>query len=202
MRKLPVLPTLVVLLAVATMVWLGAWQLQRRAEKETLLARAAANLDRATVPLPAQITDALLFARVSATCASTGAWTMAAGRAVDDSTGYRHIVACRTTDGRIVPVDKGVSTDFAIKPVWAGGPVTGTLSHAPGSTSLLDRLTGNATPPQPMIVADTPAPGLKASRRPDPASLPNNHLAYAVQWFAFAVAAIVIYLLALRRRSR
>ncbi|WP_430635488.1 SURF1 family cytochrome oxidase biogenesis protein [Sphingomonas hankookensis] len=53
-----------------------------------------------------------------------------------------------------------------------------------------------------MIVSDRAAPGLTPSRRPDPASLPDNHLAYAIQWFAFALAAVIIYLLALRRRSR
>jgi surfeit locus 1 family protein len=32
--------------------------------------------------------------------------------------------------------------------------------------------------------------------------VPNNHLAYAVQWFLFAGVAAVIYALALRRRTR
>jgi surfeit locus 1 family protein len=37
---------------------------------------------------------------------------------------------------------------------------------------------------------------------PDPADIPNNHLAYAGQWFFFALTALVIYVLALRRRWR
>ncbi len=37
---------------------------------------------------------------------------------------------------------------------------------------------------------------------PDPNDLPNNHLAYAGQWFFFALTALVIYWLALRRRWR
>ena len=36
---------------------------------------------------------------------------------------------------------------------------------------------------------------------PDPAALPNNHLAYAGQWFFFALTALMIYVVALRRRS-
>ena len=36
--------------------------------------------------------------------------------------------------------------------------------------------------------------------RPDPSDLPNNHLAYAGQWFFFAITAFIIYVLALRRR--
>jgi len=31
---------------------------------------------------------------------------------------------------------------------------------------------------------------------------PNNHLSYAIQWFFFAATALVIYVLALRKRWR
>lgn len=202
MKRLPILPTLIVLLAVAAMVALGVWQLQRRAEKAALIAHARANLDRPAQPLPTRITDDLLFARVTADCARVGDWTMGAGRAVDGSSGYRHIAACTGPNGQRFRVDLGVAPDPKLRPVWAGGAVAGTLSQAPGGPTLLDRMTGRVTPPAPMIVADTPAPGLKPSHRPDPASLPDNHLAYAIQWFAFALAAVIIYLLALRRRSR
>ena len=50
------------------------------------------------------------------------------------------------------------------------------------------------------LVADGAAPGLQPSARPSIESIPNNHRGYAVQWFLFAATAIVIYLLALRRR--
>jgi len=202
MKRLPVLPTLVVLIAVAAMVALGIWQLQRRAEKAVLIARATANLDRPAQPLPTRISDDLLFARVTATCAQVEGWTMGAGRTVTGTSGYRHIAACQSPTGQRFRVDMGVAADPKLRPVWAGGSVAGTLSHAPGGPTLLDRMTGRATPPAPMIVSDTAAPGLSASHRPDPASLPDNHLAYAIQWFAFALAAVIIYLLALRRRSR
>ena len=33
-------------------------------------------------------------------------------------------------------------------------------------------------------------------------SIPNNHLAYAVQWFLFAAVAAIIYVIALRRRDK
>ena len=32
--------------------------------------------------------------------------------------------------------------------------------------------------------------------------MPNNHLAYAVQWFLFALTALVIYAIALRKRLK
>ncbi len=200
--KFPILPTIVVLLAVAAMVALGVWQLQRRTEKAALIAHATANLNRAPMPLPARATDDLLFARVSATCATPGDWTMTGGRSADDQPGYRHIVTCRSPDGRSFRLDMGVAVDPKVRPRWAGGNVTGTLSQMPGGPTLLDRMTGRSAPAEPLIVSDTPAPGLSPSRRPDPANLPDHHLAYAIQWFAFALAAGIIYLLALRRRSR
>jgi surfeit locus 1 family protein len=52
------------------------------------------------------------------------------------------------------------------------------------------------------LIAETPQAGLEPLAPPDPGDLPNNHLAYAVQWFFFAATALVIYVLALRRRQR
>jgi surfeit locus 1 family protein len=49
-------------------------------------------------------------------------------------------------------------------------------------------------------VAAPPLAGLEANAIPDPAEIPNNHFAYAVQWFVFAATALVIYGLALRKR--
>ncbi|HBM05474.1 MAG TPA: threonine synthase, partial [Erythrobacter sp.] len=43
--------------------------------------------------------------------------------------------------------------------------------------------------------------GLAPLAPPDPRDLPNNHLAYAGQWFFFALTALIIYILALRRRA-
>ena len=55
--------------------------------------------------------------------------------------------------------------------------------------------------PGPRLVAsEPPVAGLEPLARPDPSGIPNNHLAYAGQWFFFALTALVIYWLALRRR--
>jgi surfeit locus 1 family protein len=43
MNRLPVIPTILVLIAVATMIELGVWQLDRRHEKEILISRLASN---------------------------------------------------------------------------------------------------------------------------------------------------------------
>ena len=46
------------------------------------------------------------------------------------------------------------------------------------------------------------SPPLQPSAPPSIGDIPNNHLGYAFQWFFFAAAALVIYLLALRGRRR
>jgi cytochrome oxidase assembly protein ShyY1 len=85
--------------------------------------------------------------------------------------------------------------------VWRGGEVTGVVTAEPSQAGIWERLTGRESPPRPMIVADSPAPGLEASAPPE-ADAANSSRYYAVQWFFFAAAAALIYLLALRRRQR
>ncbi len=52
------------------------------------------------------------------------------------------------------------------------------------------------------VTATEPPSDLQPLAQPDPNDLPNNHLAYAGQWFFFAITALVIYWLAIRRRWR
>jgi len=52
------------------------------------------------------------------------------------------------------------------------------------------------------LVAASAPPGLEPSALPSTAQIPNNHRFYAIQWFAFAAIALVIYILALRKRFR
>jgi surfeit locus 1 family protein len=56
--------------------------------------------------------------------------------------------------------------------------------------------------PGPRLVAVPPQAGLSQLALPDPGDLPNNHLAYAGQWFFFALTALVIYGLAIRKKLR
>ena len=52
------------------------------------------------------------------------------------------------------------------------------------------------------LVAAPPQAGLAQLAMPDPRDVPDNHLSYAVQWFLFALTAVVVYVLALRRKWR
>lgn len=181
-------PTLVVIAAVAGMVALGVWQLHRRAWKEALLARYAAAATMPPVGFPRVPTDQTnLFRRSEAFCLQPTAWRATAGRDRAGRPGYRHIAECRTgAEGPGVAIDAGWSTDPGPAKGWAGGRVTGVIGPDYGG--------------QVLLVADAAAPGLVPSARPDIATVPNNHLAYAVQWFLFAGIATAIYAVLLRRR--
>ncbi|MCC2978109.1 SURF1 family protein [Sphingomonas sp. PL-96] len=203
MRRIPLAATVAVVLAVAAMLALGVWQLQRRAEKGAMIARFTANAGKPVMALPGFPYAGALFRRVSAHCLEVTDWTTTAGRTRDGATGWRHVAHCRTgAEGPGFRADMGVSNDPKLRPAWQGGVVTGMLTQASTGQPAIAALFAGKTTGERLIVSETAAPGLAPSRQPDPADLPNNHLAYAVQWFAFAAIALVIYVLALRRRLR
>lgn len=182
--RLPLAPTVVVLLAVGVMVRLGLWQLDRMHEKEALLARyAAAETMAAEVSFPrdAETAEPVLYRRARIDCRAVTAVTSKAGLNAQGEAGQAHYATCTLPGGGSAEVVLGWSRDPKA-PDWRGGQVMGTV--APG----------------PRLVADPPLAGLAANAKPDPADLPNNHLSYAVQWFLFALVAAVIYGLAVRKR--
>ena len=190
--RLPLVPTILVAAAVAVMIGLGFWQLDRRHEKEALIARfqTASKLPPVAWPAVPPDGDSLLYRKASGFCLEVVGWRSVAGRSASDETGWSHIASCRTggMEGPGMQVDMGWSKSSAPPAGWRGGEVSGTI--APDSTHRM------------RLVSELPAPGLQPSAPPSPALTPNNHLLYAIQWFFFAAAAAVIYLLALRRRQR
>jgi cytochrome oxidase assembly protein ShyY1 len=203
-KRIPIVSTIIVALAVLLMVRLGVWQLQRLHEKEAAIVRFGANVARPPLPLAAlfPVREESLFRRTSAFCFSVVNWRSEAGHAADGVSGWRHLAACRTgAEGPGFVADMGVSAD-ASPPAWKGGLVRGRLMRAPSARPLIARLAGGPEPIDPMIVSEVAAPGFKPSAPPDPRDLPNNHLSYAVQWFLFAGVALAIYAVALWQRSR
>ena len=201
----PIIPTIIVGAAIAVMIALGVWQLQRADEKAALRASYAVNLTLPAMAFPASDpTDArLMFRTLSANCLRVTGWVTTGGRTADDVSGWRHIATCATgAEGPGFLADMGIGDDPAATIAWRGGLVRGIAVTEPQTYGLITKLFGNPPKPRLMIVAQTPAPGLSASRRPDPNNVSDDHLSYAVQWFIFAAAAAVIYVLALRRRSR
>jgi surfeit locus 1 family protein len=189
-----VIPTVVVAVAVAAMLALGLWQLLvRLPEKEAYLAQLAGNPDKPAVAFPLSPDDRLLFRRSFTECRPP----VSIGRAGAGAAGYRLIATCANG----ARVQLGTTHDPAKTLAWTGGVVSGWVSHAPDSAPLIAQAWDRS--PQPMLlVAATPIGGLAANTRPDVGLVPNNHLAYAVQWFVFAGLAAVIYALALARRMR
>lgn len=181
------------------MIALGVWQLAvRLPQKEAYLAQLAQNPARPETAFPRFPDDTMLFRRASAVCLEPFRFDVAGA----GSAGYRVIAECRTgAEGPGMLVQLGTTRDFKAKPAWTGGEVRGFISHAPDGRSLIASLFDH-TPRRLMLVAATPAPGLTANTGPDLASVPNNHFAYGMQWFLFAAVALIIYAIALRRRSR
>lgn len=202
-RRWPLVPTIMVLAAVAIMIALGVWQLQRKGEKEALIALYQRNMAMSsTVAYPElpPVPDAMLYRKSSVVCLEPVRWDPRSGTDRKGKTGIRMIADCRTgAEGPGVLVDVGTADDFA-PPKWTGGTVAGTIVPGPEQPTLIERMAGKAAPARAMLVADAPVAGLRASAVPSAANTPNNHLAYAGQWFLFALAALVIYVLAVRRR--
>lgn len=187
MRRIPLIPTLIVLAAVAVMIRLGLWQLDRKAEKEALLARYAA-----AGKAPEQVFEgasaghgtnvaALAYHRVWLDCVKVDGLSARAGHNTAGDTGWAQVADCALQGGDHVSVVIGWAA--APAPVqWQGGLVHGMFDA------------------NRVVVAEPPLAGLQANARPDPSAIANNHLSYALQWFAFAASALAIYALALRKR--
>jgi cytochrome oxidase assembly protein ShyY1 len=190
--RIPFLSTLLVGAAVAVMIGLGIWQLQRVQEKEALIARAeqASKLPPVAWPAMPPGDDSLLYRRASGFCTEVVGWRAVAGRNQAGETGWSHIAACRTggMEGPGMQVDMGWSNSSAPPATFKGGEVSGIIERDKNHRIRL--------------VSARAATGLVPSAPPSPESMPNNHLLYALQWFFFALAAAVIYVLALRHRQR
>lgn len=189
MKRLPIVPTILVGLAIAAMIGLGVWQLQRLGEKNALLASHRAAENRPEIAWPATPDRSLLFRRARGFCLAPVAWRAESGRNRAGESGWSHIASCRTggAEGPGMQVDMGWSRGMDAPEGWRGGEVAGVI--VPDSDHIIQLVSAEA------------APGLEPSAPPTPDDIPNNHLAYAIQWFAFAAIALVIYGLALWRRS-
>jgi cytochrome oxidase assembly protein ShyY1 len=191
-RRLPVIPTIVVLAAVALMIGLGIWQLQRAKWKEGLLAQYAAAQKEPPIiwpTIPLKSDQLPLFRNATGVCLRPVGHRAVAGENRSGEPGYAQIVDCATgAEGPGMSVEVGWSKNPNAKVNWNGGPVSGIIAP--------DRRTGMR------LVAASAPPGLEPSAPPSLDTIPNNHRSYAIQWFSFAAIALIIYGLALKRRSR
>lgn len=189
-RRLPVIPTILVFAAVTIMVGLGIWQLRRAQWKDALMARYAQAERLPPIEFPtAPIKDEQLplYRHATGMCLRTVGERAVAGENRAGEPGYVHIVDCATgAEGPGMSVELGWSKNPNAKADWKGGLVSGII--APDRRSRL------------RLVAGSAPPGLEPSAPPSLGAIPNNHRSYALQWFAFALTALIIYGLAVRKR--
>ena len=200
MRRLPILPTLIVAAAVATMIALGIWQLRRAEWKERMLDQFAA-----AARLPALDLDPLLargrggadlrplaFRRVLVTCRAVNAEPdLRGGRSTAGAGGYSYFIPCR-------PGAEGLGGRLVVNAGWSAMPNGDRLLSLNG---LVAGRLGMVEEGEPIILTSaTAAPPLAPSAPPRIEDIPDNHFFYALQWFFFAAAALLIYALALRGR--
>jgi cytochrome oxidase assembly protein ShyY1 len=181
------------------MIALGIWQLQRAQWKEALLAQYAAAasmpaldldplLDRPPASLPP-----LAFRRALVTChAQDVPPQLRGGRSGETGQGgYSYLVPCRPGAG-------GLAARILVNAGWTPLPDNRRRLTLDG---LVAGRFGADEEGRPLVLTSAAAqPPLMPSAAPSIDDIPNNHMSYAVQWFAFAAIALVIYLLALRRR--
>lgn len=198
MRRLPLIPTLIVAAAVLTMIALGIWQLQRARWKERLLVQYAAAASMPAVDLDPLLdgkgpVPPLAFRRALVTCRADNAEPdVHAGRNAEDAVGQVYVIPCRPGAGGLagrlrVNIGWSARPDAALRPSLAG-IVAGRLGAVGEDGPII-------------LTAATAAPPLAPSAPASIESVPNNHRLYAAQWFFFAAAAALIYALALRRRN-
>ncbi len=195
MKRIPILPTLVVVVAIAVMIGLGVWQIGRATEKEAALAAIAAAKDRPPVDLDQPVEELAAMSQAAVTCTLGGAPSVRAGQNLDGQTGYRYIYTCTPRAGAEIP---GIRTLFADVGWSQRSDERPAISGAQRYTGTLwNRGNGEA-----VLTLSAALPPLQASKPPAVENIPNNHIMYAVQWFFFAAVAGIIYALALRRRLR
>ena len=126
-RRVPIFATVLVLAAVGVMIALGFWQLDRRAQKEAMLARyAAAQTLAAEVawPLDPSQAEAALFRRTTIDCRVEGKDAPLAGYDRQGTVGWAHAVTCVLPGGARAEVVLGWAKDLTARQ-WPGGQVRG-----------------------------------------------------------------------------
>ncbi len=205
--SLPFGATLLTLVMVPVLIWLGIWQLQRREWKHNVQAELtrAASLPLVT---PSDFQDALAgtkslqFRRAVIDCrpGRVTPYDIKGGSSVSGEGGYRIIVACREPakhylrGPEVVVVAGWAPRPDAVKSLALDIRFTGTIIEHP-----YDKEPGR---PLFLLIPTTAVPPLLPSRIPTPDELPDNHLSYALQWFAFATTLVVIYAIYARRWRR
>jgi cytochrome oxidase assembly protein ShyY1 len=193
-RRLPVIPTAIVALVVAGCVWAGMWNLGRAKlhSAELQKVQAASRLPPITFPtVPASDDQLPVYRFASGNCLKVVSRRTDVGESASGEPGFAIIFDCATgSEGPGMSVQVGWSKDPNARTPWTGGLVSGVI--IPDRKSRI------------RLVASGPAPGLQpnGTTKATITVSPAQNRGYAFQFFSFAVIALVIYSLALRKRLR
>jgi len=195
-------PTLVAVPAFGVLLALGFWQLERMEWKRALIAERTAALGAPPAPLPpnAQIGPEWDFRRVSVRGRFLHDRAQPFGPRLDRP---QTLTPLRRADGGVLLVNRGVVADRPEGELAVDGVLR--LPRAPGAFAPehgpdarlwlwydlagLERRLGFAL-----------APAVLETEIPTRVDLSDNHLQYALTWFALAAALAAIYLLSQTRR--
>lgn len=176
------------------LIGLGVWQLQRMHWKDTMLHAIAAAGDKpalhvGTAPIPADA--AFRQIEISLDCPVQEP-AAEAGRNMAGQPGWAFSLDCRSGRQKVrLAVGWHDRADGWRHAALPAGVVSINGLAVPGSgasAAYAWRVTASSAPPPLVPVAP-----------PTPADIPNNHFAYAIQWFAFAAVLLAIYALLVRR---
>jgi surfeit locus 1 family protein len=199
-----------VVAAFAVLVGLGSWQLTRRAEKHDLIARIEARLAAPPVVLPANINDrsALAYRRVTVTGRFLHDKEIhLTGRVRGGAAGIHVLTPLLREGGAVVFVNRGWVSQSRIDPATRAeaqlaGRVTVTGTWFIPDIPAMARAAGLGAALPVIVAADaTPNPGGFPKGGDPRIKLRDDHLQYAVTWYALALVLVVIILIARRRKS-
>lgn len=219
---LPLIPSLMTLAALAVLIGLGCWQLQRLHWKNEIIATIEAQMALPAVPLPTEITDvdAWRFRRVQVE-----------GRFHHDKEIHLYAASSKGKPGYLIitPLERPGGNFVFFNRGWVPldkrNPETRKEGQVEGSVTLLGM--GRKPWKQNTFVADNEPDAniwfygdldgmakfhgivhyaplfLEADTTPNPGGLPiggqsrvkisNDHLSYALTWFSLAVALLIVY---------
>ncbi len=217
--------------ALAVLIALGTWQMERRAEKQMLVEHVSARLQSAPVALPDRVSDPAAFDYRRVTVQGYflhDKEMLLSSRARRGIAGYHVVTPLKREGASAVLVDRGwVPHDRAAPARRAEGQVVGLVSvtgiaRVPTRHGLFtpanDPARGFWIIADPALMAVTagigPVSGLivEADATPNPGGYPkgtvpvagvtDNHLQYALTWYSLALVLLAVVCAVRRRRKQ
>ncbi len=224
--------TLTTIPAIAVMLGLGTWQLQRMAWKTDLIARVADRVTAPPVALPVALDDPAAWEFRPVTLSGqfqNDHEMLLLARPRQGQAGYEVMTPFQRADGGgvvlvnrgFVPMDKRASASRAAGRVEGPTSLRGIVrvpqsaglfqpDNAPGAEVWMRADPGamaaarSLGPVAPFLVEALPGqtPGGLPAGIEPRVELPNNHAQYALTWYGLAATLAVVYVLSQRKRRR